>query len=278
MAGPILVVEACTRQGRGGSPTAVLIDDGSLADAERQAIARATGTSHTAFVDTRDADLPSVRFFTAERELGNCGHGVIAAQAVLLLRRGAIRHRGRQRCGGRTFATTATRRREGFEVWFDQGVIALPPGAPRAGDDIVAALGLLPGDLAADPRIASPGTPRLLVAVRDRRKLLAMGPDFPRLATECRRLGLLGCFTYALLPTRGTVAARMFAPAIGVDEDIANANSAGCLAAHLLDTTGAGDVEVHQGDRLGRPSSVFATATRTAAGLRAEIGGLVTCP
>ena len=44
----------------------------------------------------------------------------------------------------------------------------------------------------------------------------------------------------------------MFAPAIGVDEDVANANSTGCLAAHLLDTTGAQTVatEVEQGDTL----------------------------
>jgi trans-2,3-dihydro-3-hydroxyanthranilate isomerase len=41
---------------------------------------------------------------------------------------------------------------------------------------------------------------------------------------------------------------------IGVDEDVANANSTGCLAAHLLDATGAQTVaiEVEQGDSLGR--------------------------
>jgi PhzF family phenazine biosynthesis protein len=274
----VTVVDACIRDGRGGSPTTVVIDDATLIDDERRAIARAAGTSHTVFVDARTANTPAVRFFTTEGELENCGHGIIAAQAVLLHRSGATQHHGHQRSGNRTFATTATRRRDGIEVWFDQGIIALQDCADAATSDIIATLGLTPSDVIADDlRVASPGTPRLLVPVQDRRTLLSMRPDFGRLAAECRRLGYLGCFTYALSPTARTAAARMFAPAIGVDEDVANANSAGCLAAHLLDTSGNDDIEVRQGDLLGRPSSVLATATRTGAGIAARIGGRAHC-
>lgn len=275
MAGPELtVVDACTRDGRGGSPTAVVIDDATLTDDRRRAIARTAGTSHTAFVDTRSSDVPAVRFFTAEGELENCGHGTIAAQAVLLRRSGATRHHGYQRTGSRTFATTAIQHRNGVEVWFDQGIITLSERAHPAGGGFLTALGLTAGDLEdGDLRVASPGTPRLLVRVRERRTLLSMRPDFARLAAECRRAGLLGCFTYAMPAASGTAVARMFAPAIGVDEDIVNANSAGCLAAHLLDTSPGGDIEVHQGDLHGRPSSVFATATRTRDGIVTRIGG-----
>ena len=79
-------------------------------------------------------------------------------------------------------------------------------------------------------------------------------------------------------PSGGIAAAgRMFAPAIGVAEDIVNANSAGCLAAHLLDTGRYASVEVHQGDTLGRPSTVLATATRTPEGITARGGGLAHC-
>ncbi|MEU4239869.1 PhzF family phenazine biosynthesis protein [Actinoplanes sp. NPDC026619] len=276
MAGPpVAVVNACTRDGRGGSPTAVVIDDATLTDDDRQATAGRTGTSHTAFIDPGTADTPTVRFFTSAGELTNCGHGIIAAQAVLLHRSGATEHHGRQRTGGRTFATTAIRRHDGVEVWFDQGVITLADHADSTGGGLIAALGLQRTDIAADVRVASPGTPRLLVPVRDHRTLLSMRPDFDRLAAECRRLGYLGCFSYALSPTARTATARMFAPAIGVDEDIANANSVGCLAAHLLDTSGNGDIEVHQGDTLGRPSSVFAAATHTGSGITARIGGVV---
>jgi predicted PhzF superfamily epimerase YddE/YHI9 len=40
---------------------------------------------------------------------------------------------------------------------------------------------------------------------------------------------------------------------VGVPEDIANANSTACLAAHL-----AGDVAVDMGDSLGSPSTITA--------------------
>jgi trans-2,3-dihydro-3-hydroxyanthranilate isomerase len=276
MAGPpVAVVNACTRDGQGGSPTAVVIDDATLTDGDRHAITRRTGTSHTAFIDTGSADAPTVRFFTSAGELTNCGHGTIAAQAVLLHRSGATEHRGCQRTAGRTFATTAIRRREGVEVWFDQGAIALADEGDAIGGGIIAALRLQRADIAAGVRVASPGTPRLLVPVQDHETLQSMQPDFDRLATECRRLGYLGCFTYALSPTGRTAAARMFAPAIGVNEDIANANSVGCLAAHLLDTSGNGDIEVHQGDTFKRPSSIFASATHTGSGIVARIGGVV---
>jgi trans-2,3-dihydro-3-hydroxyanthranilate isomerase len=272
---PVAMVNACTRNGQGGSPTAIVIDDATLTDDDRHAIARRTGTSHTAFIDTSTADTPTVRFFSSAGELTNCGHGTIAAQAVLLHRSGATEHDGRQRTGGRTFATTAIRRHNGIEVWFDQGVIALGDYADATGGGIIAALGLQRADIAADVRVASPGTPRLLVPVRDRPTLLSMQPDFDRLATECRRLGYLGCFAYVLSPTARTAAGRMFAPAIGVDEDIANANSVGCLAAHLLDTSGNGEIEVHQGDTLRRSSSIFASAAHTRSGIVARIGGVV---
>lgn len=268
--GRVVVIDACTRDGRGGSPTAVVIDDGTLTDGARRAVVRTAGTSHAAFVGTATGGVPAVRFFTAEGELRNCGHGTIAAQAVLLERDGANYRVGRQHTGGRTFATTAERRPEGIEVWFDQGTVELRDGDGIGG--VIAALGLAPGEVAGDPRIASPGTPRLLVGVRDRRALPALRPDLDRLATECRRLGLLGCFAFALSAAGKTADARMFAPAIGVDEDVVNANSSGCLAAHLLATGRGGSIEVRQGDALGRPCVVHAAATDSGAGITVRIG------
>jgi predicted PhzF superfamily epimerase YddE/YHI9 len=40
------VVNACTRDGQGGSPTAVVIDDATLTDDDRHAIARRTHLRH----------------------------------------------------------------------------------------------------------------------------------------------------------------------------------------------------------------------------------------
>jgi len=273
----VTIVNACTRRGRGGSPTAVLIDDHTLDDDARRAVVRDAGTSHAAFVDAEtDTDTDTVRFFTTHRELANCGHGTIAAQAFLLRRRRKAGHHGRQRTGGRTFGTVATQRDHGIEVWFDQGVIALQDGVPAGLDGVLGALGIEPDAVAADddaPSVASPGTPRLLVPVRTTSSLLSLRPDLPRLAAECRRHGYLGCFVYATSPARDRAVARMFAPAIGVGEDIVNANSTGCLAAHLHATHGQSDIEVEQGHTTGRPCLVLATATTTSEGISTRVGG-----
>lgn len=39
-------VDACTRDGQGGSPTTVVIDDATLTDDERHSIASTAGTSY----------------------------------------------------------------------------------------------------------------------------------------------------------------------------------------------------------------------------------------
>ncbi|WP_422735602.1 PhzF family phenazine biosynthesis protein [Micromonospora sp. WMMD729] len=272
----VTIVDACTRRGAGGSPTAVLIDDSALDDSARQEIVRRAGTSHAAFVDTEADTAPTVRFFTAYGELTNCGHGTIAAQAVLLHRRRSGELRARQRTGGRAFDTTAIQRDDGIEVWFDQGTVDLQGGTAAGLDRVLAALGIRPDDMPAEdaPCVASPGTPRLLVPVTALPTLLSMRPDLPRLAAECRRLGYLGCFVYTLSPTGAAATARMFAPAIGVGEDVVNANSTGCLAAYLFATGRPGSIEVEQGHTAGRPSSVFATAGATADGISARVGGM----
>jgi hypothetical protein len=105
---PVTIVNACLRNGRGGSPTAVL-DDTALTDDERRAVPALTGTSHAVFVSAEgsgpDGADASLRFFTATGELPACGHGTVAALAFLAERadeddRITIRVSGRACTGG----------------------------------------------------------------------------------------------------------------------------------------------------------------------------------
>jgi trans-2,3-dihydro-3-hydroxyanthranilate isomerase len=70
----------------------------------------------------------------------------------------------------------------------------------------------------------------------------------------------------------------MFAPSIGVPEDIANANSTACLAAHLagLAAHGMSALQVDMGDSLGEPSTVAASARPGPAGPVVRVGGTAT--
>ncbi|BFV55070.1 hypothetical protein KCMC57_up01740 [Kitasatospora sp. CMC57] len=65
---------------------------------------------------------------------------------------------------------------------------------------------------------------------------------------------------------------QVFAPSIGVPEDIANANSMACLAARTAGS-GADRLTVDMGDHLGRPSTVTAAVHHDGLERRIRVGG-----
>jgi trans-2,3-dihydro-3-hydroxyanthranilate isomerase len=281
-AGDVVLVEACLRDGAGGSPTAVLLDGTGRTDPELAAIPPRAGTSHVAVLaGAQPPQSPHpLRFFTSEGELPSCGHGTVAAIAVLALSSPGHRFEGELHSGGRDFEASggvdpAAGPDRLVEAWFDQGVVRLRDVTAAEQAAFLAALGLPAADLSPDGQVvvASPGRERLLIPVADRAVLARLRPDPRRLLAASRDFGQLGCFVYVPPTPAGRAAARMFAPAIGVPEDVANANSTGCLAAHLLATGRDPAVEVDQGDALGRPSSVRASATGSGAGITTRVGG-----
>jgi trans-2,3-dihydro-3-hydroxyanthranilate isomerase len=64
----------------------------------------------------------------------------------------------------------------------------------------------------------------------------------------------------------------MFAPSIGVPEDIANANSTACLAAYLA-REGMAEITVDMGDAPGSPSTITAAAWPNQGGPHVHVGG-----
>lgn len=303
----VTVVRACIRDGgggtggtggTGGSPTAVVLEDGPrLGDEERRRVPVAWGTSHAVYV-RREGDVTDLRFFTSEGELPACGHGTIAALALLAPFRATLR------AGGRVFTGHAERRGGLVTAAFDPGPVALRGATEEERALVLPALGLgrrddgsdVPdigsgkgdvgsgvrdigsgvgdmgsgvGDIGSGIRVAGVGRERLLVPVAGRAALAALTPDLDRLRAACDRLGLLGAYVHSPPDPEGRLAARMFAPSIGVPEDIANANSTACLAAHLAGR-GIERIAVDMGDSLGSPATITAT---TGPGRAVRLGG-----
>ncbi|OJF11085.1 PhzF family phenazine biosynthesis protein [Couchioplanes caeruleus] len=291
----IAIVNVCLREGRGGSPTAVVDDaaPATLTDAERSRVPVRCGTSHAVFVtrrhpqsapgvstphESRAATAPStvdLRFFTAGGELPACGHGTIAAMAFLARQRGSTEHEFRLCVSARTFAGRAVLDGDTIHAAFDPGSVALREPASAEIDPVVAALGVGPDLLAPGACVASLGRARMLIPVATPAVVAALVPEFDRLRAACDRFGLLGCYVYSAPTSAGRVTARMFAPSIGVPEDIANANSTACLAAHLADR-GVTDLRVDMGDALGSPATITASTRRCPTGLKILVGGAAT--
>lgn len=251
-----------------------------LSDAERCAVPVTAGTSHVAFISTvkNDSDRPtmSLRFFTAAGELPACGHGTVAALAVLAERAGRREYEAVLGSGGRTFLGQATRVGARYQAAFDPGPVDLRAIHTAGSGPILSALGIDPLEGLARCRIASVGRPRMLVEVSDREVLAGLAPDMTRLRDACDQLGLLGCYVYSPPTPDGRAAARMFAPSIGVPEDVANANSTACLAAHLADH-GYPSLEVDMGDSLGEPAAITATTRPGPEGhTLVQVGGTAT--
>ncbi|MFD9328622.1 PhzF family phenazine biosynthesis protein [Streptomyces sp. NPDC060065] len=274
---PVAIVRACLRGGGGGSPTAVM-DEAPLSDDERCRVPVLMGTSHAVFVSVSEGrpggPAVSLRFFTSEGELPACGHGTVAALAFLAERAGGEEYRATLHAAGRVFDGWSVPVREATHVMaaFEPGPVDLREPTPVECDLVLPALGVTPDALAPGIRVASVGRSRLLVAVATRADLAALAPDFERLRAVCDRLGFLGCYVHSVPTSTGSLAARMFAPSIGVPEDVANANSTACLAAHLAGQ-GITDIAVDMGDSLGSPSTITATAQHGPAGPLIHLGG-----
>lgn len=194
----VVVIDACQRQGRGGSPTAVL-DETSFTDEERCRIPGELGTS-TIFVRAtrveRGRPSYSLRFFTAEGELPACGHGTVAALALLAIREGGSHDHAVLCTTSRSFEGWAIRNRDSVTASFDPGPVNLRVAQAPEPRAVTAGLGLADEAVVGNACVASYGRPRLLLPVRSRTALANLSPDFALLRAACDRYGLLGCYAY----------------------------------------------------------------------------------
>jgi trans-2,3-dihydro-3-hydroxyanthranilate isomerase len=279
----VSIVNACLRDGRGGSPTVVVDDNHVLTDAESARLPVHYGTSHAVVADRRRRQAApgeskaavDLRFFTPEGELPACGHGTVAALAFLAHHSPGTGHEFRLRVSGRTFTGRAVHEGDSIRTEFDPGPIALRSPTPPEIDLTVAALGVAPDLIAGGACVASLGRARLLLPVTTAGAVAGIAPNVDRLRAACDRLDLLGCYVYSVPTSVGRVAARMFAPSIGVPEDVANANSTACLAVHLAGR-GVSQVTVDMGDTLGSPATITASAHRTPTGVSVLVGAVAT--
>jgi trans-2,3-dihydro-3-hydroxyanthranilate isomerase len=271
----VSIVDACLRNGIGGSPTAVL-EETPLSDEQRCDVPVLAGTSHAVFVSPsrrRPGNEPvSLRFFTAAGELPACGHGTVAAVAFLAARAESENYRTTLHASGRVFEGWATSNGPDLQAVFEPGPVDLREASETECRSVLAALGVAADTRAPGAAIGSVGRPRLLIPVTSRSALAALTPDFGGLRDACDRLGLLGVYVYSVPDSTGRAAARMFAPSIGVPEDIANANSTACLAAHLA-ARGITRIAVDMGDSLASPTTITATAQPSPAGPVIHLGG-----
>lgn len=234
-------IDAFTNAPFRGNPAGVVLNADGMSDRQMQLLARELKHSETAFVfraDGEDHDV-RVRYFTPTTEVPLCGHATIAAHAARAhaLQLSSTTLRQKTRAGIQPIGISLSENNV-YRIVMHQGPPRFePPLETKHCERLVAALGLTLADLsqAAPVQVVSTGHSKVMVPLAAHVDLDRLRPDMHELTRLSTDIGCNGYFPFQLaVDEEGATDGRMFAPAIGIDEDPVTGNANGPLGAYLV--------------------------------------------
>ncbi len=234
-------IDSFTKEKFNGNPAGVVVNADGLRDEQMQLIARELNNSETAFLFSPDAgDCDGViRYFTPKTEVPTCGHATIAAMYAKALEDNldSCVLKIKTRIGVLPFEII--KKNVDYQVIMTQGQFELsPPFGDNISQRIIKALGLDKSDLdvKCPIQIASTGHSKVMIGIKSREKLNNLTPNFYGLTELSRQIKCNGyfVFTFDSSDTSIMTYSRMFAPAIGINEDPVTGNAHGSLGGYLI--------------------------------------------
>ena len=237
----IYQVDSFTTEKFKGNPAGVVLNADGLSDQDMLCIARELNNSETAFLmsaDDSDHDV-RIRYFTPKIEVPVCGHATIAAHYVRAiennLETGTVKHK----ISIGTLPVEIKKVENDYMVDMIQGRIEFfEPFTENYRQALTKALGLKENTL--DERcpiqIVSTGHSKVLIGIKSRSILDDLAPDMSALKELSKAVSCNGFFAFTLHSEIDGILShgRMFAPAIGIDEDPVTGNANGPLGAYLI--------------------------------------------
>ena len=262
-----VIVNVFTDRAFAGNQLAVFTDGRDVDSETMQALAFEIGFSETTFVLPAEASgTARIRIFTPARELPFAGHPILGTAWVLgtPLQRTVVELET-----GSGIVPVELERDESGAIVYGRMVQPIPSVEPFPDREaLLTALGVSGSALPVERY--DNGLVHIFVVLDSREGVARLRPDFAALTDfEANLSCIAGSGT--------SWKSRMFAPALGVPEDPATGSSAGPLACHVcrhgLVPWGT-EIEISQGDEIGRPSTLYARAEGSDAGIqRVEVGG-----
>ncbi|MFV5366530.1 PhzF family isomerase [Acinetobacter oleivorans] len=280
----IYVVDAFTTQPNTGNRAGVVLDADHLTTQEMQDIAAFAGYSETAFVlspKDQSHDI-HVRYFTPTNEVPICGHATIATH---FLRASSGHHSDYPliaKTGAGHLPVSIFGSPEVLLVKMTQGRVEfLPPFNARQRSELAGALGVSESDFADLPiQVVMTGHSKVMVPMLSRSKLDGLIPNNEKLKAISAEIGCNGFFPFVLEGSKQEpiTYGRMFAPAIGINEDPVTGNANGPAGAYLVHYNLIEcDQKVtywgYQGLAIQRPGRVLVTVEKTDSILHVSIAG-----
>ena len=234
-------VDSFTKELYKGNPAGVVINAYGLDENNMQLIARELNNSETAFLLAPDDDSCDgiIRYFTPRKEVPTCGHATIAAMYVKAVEENleSSVFRYKTKIGvlpfeiikiGTDYKVIMTQGKPEFEEPFDE----------KMKTRIINALKLSLNDL--DERcpvqIVSTGHAKVMIGIKNRKKLNELSPNYFELAEISKEINCNGYFVFTFDSDSKDILTygRMFAPAIGINEDPVTGNANGPLGAYIV--------------------------------------------
>ncbi|WP_234703586.1 PhzF family isomerase [Oleidesulfovibrio alaskensis] len=283
----VLLVDAFTRTPGRGNRAGVVLDAAGLSAAAMQAVAALVNVSETAFILPAPAQAGyavHVRYFTPRAEVPVCGHATVGAHYARARALGISDTTVSALTGAGVLPVDIRGSGRGMKIVMTQGrVVFSPPCIPAVRQAVLNALGLDEDDLLSGLPVqeVSTGHSKIMVPLRRTALLDALKPDMTAL-TECSRVtGCNGFFVFGFNggDDEALINGRMFAPAIGIDEDPVTGNANGPCGAYLshygrLPAQAAFTFCGRQGVAMGKEGMVEVTVHRDEDGpCRVQVGG-----
>jgi trans-2,3-dihydro-3-hydroxyanthranilate isomerase len=262
-----VVVDVFTDTPLTGNQLAVFTDARELAEGLLQPLAKEIGFAETVFVyPPAEGGHARIRIFTPATELPFAGHPTLGTAFVLAGPLQLVEISLETGVG----VIPVSLEREGARITFGRMTQRVPTVEPLAQPErLLAALGVEESRLPIE--VYDNGVQYAYVGLASEDDVAAVEPDMAAL----KRVGVFGVSPFAGAGSRWKT--RMFAPADGIPEDPATGSAAGPLACHLarhgLIDFGE-EIEISQGDEIGRPSTLYARVDGSPESIeRVDVGG-----
>lgn len=270
----IYQVDSFTNTLFSGNPAGVVLNADGLTDDDMQSIARELNNSETSFFfspkdDTYDGEL---RYFTPKIEVPTCGHATIAA----LYAKAVEEKLGNCKLNVKTkvgiLPMEIAMKGNGYYISMTQGEVYVSESLHGSlVKELLIALKIRETDLDArcPVQIASTGHSKVMIGIKSRNTLNEVNPDNGKLVDLSEKIKCNGYFVFTLDTNKPNVLTegRMFAPAIGINEDPVTGNANGPLGAYLIhnkimkEKNGKLKFVGFQGEKIQRPGSITVEVT-----------------
>lgn len=234
-------IDSFTKEKFTGNPAGVITNADGLTADDMQKIARELNNSETAFIFSSDSNEYDVyvRFFTPVNEVPICGHATIAAHYARAIENNLDTSRVYHRTGAGILPVDIVKENDDYKIVMTQGKIefgSIIDGVNKK--TLLSALNISNDDLLEnnDVQIVSIGHSKVMIGIKSIETLNKMKPNYYELSKLSRIINCNGYYVFTINPEVSDILihGRMFAPAIGINEDPVTGNANGPLGAYLV--------------------------------------------